>query len=65
LRGARGKESKGRPGRVLERELEAAVPEEKRGGKLEEEMGGTIGLEGALIGGDEPGVALVLGMPSE
>jgi hypothetical protein len=39
---------------------------EKREGKLEEESGGTRGLEGAEIGGDACTEAmwLVLGMPS-
>lgn len=49
MRGARGKERRGRPGRVL---LAAEEPE-KRDGKLEDEMGGTKGLEGALMGGEE------------
>jgi hypothetical protein len=41
----------GSPGRVLERELAVAEPE-NRGGKLEEEIGGTRGLEGAEMGGE-------------
>jgi hypothetical protein len=64
--GARGKESKGKPGRVFERELVVAAPE-KRGGKLEEESGGTRGLEGAEMGGDDAvaeAMWLVLEMPS-
>jgi hypothetical protein len=49
LRGARGKDRRGRPGSVL---LVAEEPE-KSGGKLEDEMGGTKGLDGALMGGEE------------
>lgn len=62
--GARGKESNGKPGRVL---MELAVAEpENSGGKLDEVIGGTMGLEGAEIGGDGMvAVAMwVVGMPS-
>jgi hypothetical protein len=43
---------RGIPGRVLERELAVAEPE-KSGGKLEDEIGGTRGEEGAEMGGED------------
>jgi len=50
--GAKGKLRRGKPGRVLERELAEAEPE-KRDGKLDEDIEGTSGLEGAETGGED------------
>jgi hypothetical protein len=63
--GAKGNVGKGKPGRVLERELAVAEPE-KSGGKLDEEIGGIRGEEGAEMGGDErvTDMCVGLGMPS-